>query len=417
MKEEHGLDVFFGGCPVCKELCCCNNKSVFCHRKNHCYRKCPATKTNGKQSCAAVKEDSDSEQYHEEHASIPKPENGQYGIFDLLAAVADMDKSQALGKNGKSAAGGAAGSSSSSGPRKKAKVAKDSALGGKDIYPSNMLLCEPTSYSQYFSSSVPESVGNMQILNSKGGLAGDSGVDGYTFNNNTMGIIRGGMNGMSGVADAITLMGQQNQQQKQKFNVGMDKINLMATTDPLLSTLGSSISVPAGASSGSSSSSVLPTSSSSSAALANAYNRLPSIDSNPFASAAVRDTQPTATFDQALLDSMRNLQDPYSMSRPLPSVPRSLPAQSAAAAASSASAVAAGARSTVSAATAAEKKPTVSAAALEPMNLLALVSSFTSSLDKSTHPVPAEHLLLGASSVAAAGTGALQGSTDAEAKN
>lgn len=407
MKEEHGLDVFFGGCPVCKELCCCNNKSVFCHRKNHCYRKCPATKTNGKQSCVAAKEDSDSEQYHEEHASLPKPENGQYGIFDLLAAVADMDKSQALGKNGKSAAGGAAGSSSS-GPRKKAKVAKDSALGGKDIYPSNMLLCEPTSYSQYFSSSVPESVGNMQILNSKGGLAGDSGVDGYTFNNNTMGIIRGGMNGMSGVADAITLMGQQNQNQKQKFNVGMDKINLMATTDPLLSTLGSSIPVPAGASS-----SALPAS--SSAALANAYNRLPSIDSNPFSSGSVRDAQPTATFDQALLDSVRNLQDPYSMSmsRPLPSVPRSLPAQSGATASAATAAASARSPAGTAATTATEKKPTVSAAALEPMNLLALVSSFTSSLDKSTHPVPAEHLLLGA----AAAAGASHGSAGAEAKN
>lgn len=46
MKEEHGREVFIGGCPVCKELCCCTNKTVYCNRINHCYRKCPATKTS-----------------------------------------------------------------------------------------------------------------------------------------------------------------------------------------------------------------------------------------------------------------------------------------------------------------------------------------------------------------------------------
>lgn len=45
MKDEHGVEVFSNGCPVCNELCCCHNKTLFCHRKNHCYRKCPATKT------------------------------------------------------------------------------------------------------------------------------------------------------------------------------------------------------------------------------------------------------------------------------------------------------------------------------------------------------------------------------------
>lgn len=47
---ELGNDVFEDGCPVCKELCCCSNKSVSCDRKNHCYRKCPATKSAGKSS-------------------------------------------------------------------------------------------------------------------------------------------------------------------------------------------------------------------------------------------------------------------------------------------------------------------------------------------------------------------------------
>lgn len=45
MKEEHGEWVFNRGCPVCQDLCCCSNKSFTCDRKNHCYRKCPATKT------------------------------------------------------------------------------------------------------------------------------------------------------------------------------------------------------------------------------------------------------------------------------------------------------------------------------------------------------------------------------------
>jgi hypothetical protein len=44
MKEEHGRNIFVGGCPVCKELCCCTNKTTSCKRLNHCYRKCPATK-------------------------------------------------------------------------------------------------------------------------------------------------------------------------------------------------------------------------------------------------------------------------------------------------------------------------------------------------------------------------------------
>lgn len=45
MKNEHGSDTFADGCPVCLELCCCGNKTVYCNRKNHCYRKCPASKS------------------------------------------------------------------------------------------------------------------------------------------------------------------------------------------------------------------------------------------------------------------------------------------------------------------------------------------------------------------------------------
>ena len=410
MKEEHGLDVFFGGCPVCKELCCCNNKSVFCHRKNHCYRKCPATKTNGKAAgaaagggSAAVKDDSDSEPvYQEEHLnSIPKPENGQYGIFDLLAAVADMDKSNpTLGKK-------TANPSSSGGtnvPRKKAKVAKEASSVTKHGFPSNMLLCEP-SFTPYYSSSgaagLPESVSNLQLLHnskqspnltgtSQMSLSGDSGVDGYTFNNNTMGIIRGGINGV----DAITLMGQQ----KQKYS-SLDKLSTIPlSTENLLSGIAATNSaVPA------SSASTL--NSGSATTGSSIYNRLPSIDANPFSAAGTKDAgRVNATFDQALLDSVRNIQADSNyhlalgpLGQPLPSVPRSLN-QAAAGIASgdigkpSTAATASGA-STSAAAEGKSGYSAPNAAALEPMNLLALVSSFTQSLDKNT--LSSDRLLLG----------------------
>ena len=50
MQEEHGQNAFDDGCPVCKELCCCTNKTINCDRKNHCYRKCPASKHSHKQA-------------------------------------------------------------------------------------------------------------------------------------------------------------------------------------------------------------------------------------------------------------------------------------------------------------------------------------------------------------------------------
>ena len=45
MIEEFSIDIFNDGCPVCKEKCCCSNKSLRCDHKNHCYRKCPASKS------------------------------------------------------------------------------------------------------------------------------------------------------------------------------------------------------------------------------------------------------------------------------------------------------------------------------------------------------------------------------------
>ena len=41
--EEFGEAAFHDGCPRCKGLCCCFNKSMDCPYKNHCYKKCPTT--------------------------------------------------------------------------------------------------------------------------------------------------------------------------------------------------------------------------------------------------------------------------------------------------------------------------------------------------------------------------------------
>lgn len=54
MKEEFGADVFVNGCPVCKDLCCCSNKTVSCNRHNHCYRKCPYTKSAAYRSASVA---------------------------------------------------------------------------------------------------------------------------------------------------------------------------------------------------------------------------------------------------------------------------------------------------------------------------------------------------------------------------
>lgn len=45
IKLEHGIQVFADGCPVCKKMCCCADKTPYCARKHHCYRKCPVSKS------------------------------------------------------------------------------------------------------------------------------------------------------------------------------------------------------------------------------------------------------------------------------------------------------------------------------------------------------------------------------------
>lgn len=47
MIIEHGQNIFINGCPVCKLVCCCADKSSSCTRMHHCYKKCPRTKVAG----------------------------------------------------------------------------------------------------------------------------------------------------------------------------------------------------------------------------------------------------------------------------------------------------------------------------------------------------------------------------------
>ena len=43
-KEVFSASAFEDGCPVCKKICCCANKSHDCKSSFHCYRKCPASR-------------------------------------------------------------------------------------------------------------------------------------------------------------------------------------------------------------------------------------------------------------------------------------------------------------------------------------------------------------------------------------
>lgn len=52
MKSVHGGDVFENGCPVCKFLCCCGDKTLYCQQKYHCYKKCPVSKLQSSHSVA-----------------------------------------------------------------------------------------------------------------------------------------------------------------------------------------------------------------------------------------------------------------------------------------------------------------------------------------------------------------------------
>ena len=85
MKAEHGIDAFLRGCPVCQELCCCVNKTVYCSRKNHCYRKCPASK------CAdpAVKSSTQSWEY--DNAGMAPQHNDTLSLLPISDIISTLD--------------------------------------------------------------------------------------------------------------------------------------------------------------------------------------------------------------------------------------------------------------------------------------------------------------------------------------
>lgn len=98
LKLEYGENIFLGGCPVCKELCCCSNKSVHCLRKNHCYRKCPTSKAPTKGSSSSKEESDninrdDSLSENSSDSNHPSPINKR-GINELIAACVDIDTSK-----------------------------------------------------------------------------------------------------------------------------------------------------------------------------------------------------------------------------------------------------------------------------------------------------------------------------------
>lgn len=117
MRAEYGTDAFKEGCPVCKELCCCSNKTVNCCRVNHCYRKCPSTKANQKLCCTSSSDDSASQETEEnsskrlsELSSIPicrqsvssltvEPTTGKRGASAELSA--DLEKDTHVSKAAK----------------------------------------------------------------------------------------------------------------------------------------------------------------------------------------------------------------------------------------------------------------------------------------------------------------------------
>ena len=83
MLEEYGSTAFDNGCPVCHLLCCCSNKTVYCTRINHCYRKCPSTKTSRPRKRKV-------EPVHPRY-DAPEPLPYSVAALSFLAAVADAN--------------------------------------------------------------------------------------------------------------------------------------------------------------------------------------------------------------------------------------------------------------------------------------------------------------------------------------
>ena len=85
MKAEHGIDAFLRGCPVCQELCCCVNKTVYCSRKNHCYRKCPASK------CADPAAKSSTQSWEYDNAGLAPQHNDTLSLLPISDIISTLD--------------------------------------------------------------------------------------------------------------------------------------------------------------------------------------------------------------------------------------------------------------------------------------------------------------------------------------
>ncbi|KAF0689128.1 Aste57867_19400 [Aphanomyces stellatus] len=90
MVEEHGAQTFIGGCPVCKEMCCCGkNRSTVCRRKFHCYKKCPATKRCNLMSDDMMLKRGDEDQtFKDEDMLMEFPMDDEMGDLDSRSIMA-----------------------------------------------------------------------------------------------------------------------------------------------------------------------------------------------------------------------------------------------------------------------------------------------------------------------------------------
>jgi hypothetical protein len=79
MKAEHGIDAFLRGCPVCQELCCCVNKTVYC------YRKCPASK------CADPAAKSSTQSWEYDNAGMAPQHNDTLSLLPISDIISTLD--------------------------------------------------------------------------------------------------------------------------------------------------------------------------------------------------------------------------------------------------------------------------------------------------------------------------------------
>lgn len=103
IKLEHGIQVFADGCPVCKKMCCCADKTPYCARKHHCYRKCPVSKSGVSTSSVhtvsppnGLVESKFAAHPHEKSQPEQRKSNENCIPLDLLAAACEQFAQSAI---------------------------------------------------------------------------------------------------------------------------------------------------------------------------------------------------------------------------------------------------------------------------------------------------------------------------------